>query len=289
MNVSIRRGRRDDAEAVRAFTTHTFDWGDYVPDEFVNWLSDPKAEVMVAVAGGDSPIAVGKVTMLSPREAWLSGARVHPEHRRRGIGSALNDHGMVWAQGQGAQVIRLATEDANVAARAQVEKLGFRAVARFSLARRAFEQALPGVNGGRRLPAEERLDLASSSEAEPAYLVWASGDYPLASHGLYAAIGWAFRRLQFADLQQAARARQLWASPSAWAIVEPDDQSMWVPLFVTTPEDAPRAVRALVDLGHEHRTGSIAGLVPALDWLEDALSAEHFAFQHPSHIYEKPL
>lgn len=288
MEVTIRSGLLEDWEAIRAFTVDTFAWGDYVHREFGNWLEDPKAEVLVAEWEG-RPIAVGKVTLLSPREAWLSGARVHPQHRRRGVGSALNDHGVVWARQRGAQVIRLATEDVNQAARSQVEKLGYRTVARFVLARRMFERETPGANGGQRLPADERLDLASSSEAEPAYLVWSSGDFPQASHSLFAVEGWSFRRLAASDLLLAAKARKLWVSPSAWAIVEPEDQELWVPLFVTTPEDAARAVRSLVDLGHEQQAASISGLVPELDWLHDALVAEHFELIHPNYVYEKPL
>jgi hypothetical protein len=30
-------------------------------------------------------------------------------------------------------------------------------------------------------------------------------------------------------------------------------------------------------------------LIPRIDWLEEALSAEHFQILHPNHIYEKPL
>ncbi|HUO45919.1 MAG TPA: GNAT family N-acetyltransferase [Acidimicrobiia bacterium] len=289
MELAIRSGRPKDLEAVRAFTTGTFEWGDYVPGEFLRWLEDPHASVLIAADHNDAPVAVGKVKMLSTREAWLSGARVHPDYRRQGIGSALNDFGVEWARERGALVIRLATEDNNTAARAQVEKLGYRAVARFAMARREFEKASPVANGGQRLPADERLDLASSSEAEPAYLVWSSGDLPAASHGLYASDGWAFRRLQANDLLQAAKRRQLWTSPSAWAIIEPDEGELWLPLFVTTPEDASRGARALTDLGHEQGVEVVSTLVPMIDWLEDALVGEHFSLLHPNHIYEKAL
>ncbi|MDP3983737.1 MAG: hypothetical protein Q8Q52_01860, partial [Acidimicrobiia bacterium] len=123
----------------------------------------------------------------------------------------------------------------------------------------------------------------------PGYLVWASGDYPAASHGLYACHGWAFRRLHAADLLQAAKRRQMWASPSAWAIIEPKEEELWLPLFVTTPEDASRAARALTDLAVERNARSLAAMIPRIDWLEESLAAEHFAIQHPNYIYEKPL
>lgn len=289
MEPAIRPGRRDDVDAIREFTQDTFVWGDYVGEEYLRWLEDPRAAVRVAVDDQDRAVAVVRVLMLSDREAWLSGARVHTDFRRMGLGSRLNREGVEWAARNGAQVMRLATEDDNLPARRQVEKLGYRPVARFGLARRSFERATPEANGGQRLPADERLDLASSSEAEPGYMVWSSGDYPAASHGLYAADEWAFRRLQAADLLAAARRRQLWTSPSAWAIIEPGDGELWLPLFITTPEDAHRAARALTDLGHEMGAETISAMIPMLDWLGDALAAEHFVVQHPNYVYEKPL
>lgn len=201
----------------------------------------------------------------------------------------LNNHGVDWAREAGAAVVRLATEVINTPARRQVEKIGYRAVAQFALARRHYEQAGPGTNGGKRPPADERLDLAPSSEAEPAYLVWASGDYPGASHGLYASDGWAFRQLQATDLARSARRRQLWSSPSAWAVIEPDEDRLWLPLFLTTTEDAKRGARALTDLGREHNAGTVTAMIPRIDWLEEALTAEHFKIQHPNYVYEKAL
>jgi hypothetical protein len=201
----------------------------------------------------------------------------------------INDHGVAWAREAGAAVVRLATEVINTPARRQVEKIGYRAVAQFALARRRYEQVGPGTNGGKRPPADERLDLAPSSEAEPAYLVWASGDYPGASHGLYACEGWAFRQLQAADLAGSARRRQLWSSPSAWAVIEPDEDRLWLPLFLTTPEDARRGARALTDLGREHNAATVTAMIPRIDWLEEALTAEHFEIQHPNFVYEKAL
>lgn len=289
MIVSIRAARAGDLSAIRDFTAGTFEWGDYVPEEFGGWLTEPDVLVMVAVDANDTAIGMGRAAILSARESWLSAARVHPDFRRQGIGSIINNHGVDWAREHGAVVIRLATEDTNTAARRQVEKIGYRPVARFALARRRFERPEPGTNGGKRLPADERLDLAPSSEAEPAYLVWSSGDYPSASHGLYACEGWAFRQLQAADLVRSARRRQLWSSPSAWAVIEPDEDRLWLPLFLTTPEDAGRGARALTDLAQERKAAMMTAMIPRIEWLEQALTAEHFEIQHPNYIYEKAL
>ncbi len=292
--ITIRPGRTEDIDVVRSFTEDTFSWGDYVGREFPSWLDRPDELAMVATDESGSQVAVARVGLLSDAEAWLSGARVHPQHRRRGIGSVMNDYGVEWARDRGAKVIRLATEEENAAARAQVEKLGYRPVARFVLAVRMLEKKSSpetgtGSNGGRRLPGPERLDLAPSAEADPAYLVWSTGDHARVGHQLYAAEGWSFRRLRPADLVAAAKARQLWTSPAAWAVTEEEDDEMWVPLFITTIEDGDRAVRALIDLAQERGAGRLAVMIPRVDWLEEALERQRFEMSHPNFIYEKAL
>ena len=292
--ITIRPGRIEDAEKVRSFTEDTFDWGDYVGREFPSWLGNPDELAIVAADDSGTPVAVARVGVLSDAEAWLSGARVHPEHRRQGIGSVMNDFGVNWARERGARVMRLSTEETNTAAQLQVEKLGYRRVARFALAVRAVEAktppgAGPGSNGGRRLTGPERLDLAPSAEADPAYLVWSTGDQARVAHQLFPADGWSFRRLRPPDLVAAAKARRLWTSPSAWVVTEEEDDEIWVPLFITTIEDADRAAVALVDLAQERAAGLLRVMIPRVDWLEEALQRHGFQLAHPNFIYEKAL
>jgi GNAT superfamily N-acetyltransferase len=279
--------------AIKEFTTHTFAWGDYVSDQFLDWLRDENGSVLVATDETDRPLAMVHIQKLSPSEGWLSAARVRPDQQRRGIGSRLNQAGVEWLAKKGAVVVRLTVEENNLAAKQQVEKLGYRPIARFGLAERSFERELPKywgreTNGGRRLPGPERFDLAPAAEAEPAFMVWSSGDLNRAGHGLYANKGWAFRRLTLDDLVLAARKRRLWASPAAWAIAE-EDHGLWVSALLTTPDDAERAVRALVDLAEERAVEWMGVMVPRVAWLEVALAAEHVVLNYPNIVYEKAI
>jgi ribosomal protein S18 acetylase RimI-like enzyme len=289
VDLTIRPGRPQDLEDIKTFTTGTFEWGDYVADEYLNWLANDSVQAIVATGPGGRVVAVAKVAMLSPVEGWLAAARVHPEYRRQGIGSRINEAGGDWLRERGAQVVRLAIEEVNDPARRQVEKLGYRPVARFALAVRGFERMGHGANGGKRLPAPERFDLAHSSESVPAYMLWSTSEYSRAGHGLYPVEGWSFRRLYAADLEEAARQRRLWACPSGWAVVEAGHDGLWLPLFITSAEDSGRAARALTDLADEQRVGRLQAMVPRIPWLEEALTAEHFEVKHPNFIYEKPL
>ena len=245
---------------------------------------------LVAVDSNDQPVAVVHVQLMSDREGWLSGARVDPEYRRQGLGTLLNTAGVEWLTERGAMVVRLTVEEDNDAAQKQVEKLGYRTVARFGLASRNFERHGHGANGGRRLPAPERFETAPSAEAEPAFLTWSAGDLNRAAHGLYGASFWAFRRLTLADLTSAARVRQFWASPSGWCVSEPiEEGELWIPLFLTTADDADRAVRALVDLADETGATALRAMVPRVGWLEEAMAAEHVEIAHPTFLYEKAI
>ena len=85
--VALREGRPEDLEAIREFTTDTFAWGDYVPDEYLDWLAEPSGAVLVAADAEDRVLAMVHIEQLSPKEGWLSAARVRPDYQRRGLGS----------------------------------------------------------------------------------------------------------------------------------------------------------------------------------------------------------
>jgi len=122
----IRPARAEDVPRIETWTRETFAWGDYVAEAMPEWLEDPESLVIVCVYDDDIPVALSRTQLLSPTEAWLSGARVHPDHRRSGMGMAMNDFGLDWARDRGALVARLATEEENEPARSQVLKLGYR-------------------------------------------------------------------------------------------------------------------------------------------------------------------
>ncbi|CAN5216081.1 hypothetical protein BH18ACT5_BH18ACT5_07580 [soil metagenome] len=287
--ITVRRGRPEDLETVTAFTAETFAWGDYVSGAFPFWLDEPDADVLVAVNDEDVVIAIVHVRQMSAQEGWISGARVAPDHRRQGVGSVLNGAAVDWLRERGVLVARLTTELDNEAAKSQVEKLGYHQVARFIYGRREFVRHGAGANGGKRLPSAEQFDLAPSAEAEPAFVVFQSGELARAGHGLYAPKGWDFRRLHHADLVKAARHRQLWTSPSGWAVTTQDESQLWIGVLVTTAEDARAAVRALVDLAAENRIEVIEMMVPRVPWLEEALVAEHIELGHSNLVYELPI
>lgn len=286
MAAPIRPAERRDAEAIASFTTDTFSWGDYVAESFLEWLAEPATHVAVATAHDDRPVALARVRMLGPQEGWLSAARVHPDYRRRGLGTALNDWCVDWVTSQGGSVVRLQIETWNEAAHRQVVGLGYRAVAAALNAMRPVSSAEmePATNGGRRTRAEERLDRAPRAEAEGAYIAWSTSELARAGHGLFPLEPWAWRRMTLDD----AHAGPTWFCPSGWVMAEDDEDELMVRWMVATPEDASQLVRAAVDLAQERGLEGLHVAVPAVDWMRSALADNGFDV-HATRLYEKPL
>lgn len=285
MSCSIRPAERRDSDAIAEFTTDTFSWGDYVAESFLEWLEEPGTEVAVATED-DRPVALARVRLLTPREGWLSAARVHPDYRRKGFGSLLNDWCVEWVASQGGSVVRLQIETWNEAAHNQVLRLGYRPVATVMNAWRSVSSVHiePATNGGRRTQADERLDRAPRAEAEGAYIAWSTSGLARAAHGLFPVEPWAWRRMTPEDVHSA----RIWFCPSGWVMAEEDEDELMVRWMVSTADDAELLARATVDLAQERNVVELHVAVPAIDWLEKALAASGMEM-HQSRLYEKPL
>jgi GNAT superfamily N-acetyltransferase len=273
MKLRIRPATLDDVEAIRSFATNTFTWGDYVADALPGWLASESSLVLVAAGEDDTAVAVARVVQLSEREVWLHGARVHPDHRRRGVASLLNQACCDWARGRGAAIARLLIDAWNEPARRQVTSIGYRPVAEWvSATVEIGTEVVPTRNGGRRVPAEERLAPGRAAEADVAWMSWVNGDIARAGRELFA-LGWLLRRIRPADLTEAARDRALWQSPSGWLVARLDTNGqLFVPWISTTDVDVTRMVRAIFDLAEGVRAESVRMLVPRVPWLVEALS-----------------
>ncbi len=280
MECVIRPARVEDVASIADWTKDTFVWGDYVAEMFPTWLDDPDSQTMVCVFEDDVPVAMARVQLLSPSEAWLSAARVHPEHRRTGLGSAINDHGVVWARSRGAVVVRLAIEETNTAAASQVSKLGYHRSGRWI-------HAEMSISAGKRLDSVDRLKPALAIDADAAWTFWAQSELALAGRELIAD-GWRWRRAHRDDLDRALESQSLLQATSGWVIVDDRGDTLMIGWLAVAMSDAPLIAQCLVDLGRERRVSQVEAMVPAVPWLAEALVREGFE-THPMLIFSKPL
>jgi GNAT superfamily N-acetyltransferase len=289
MSYRVRSGRADDLARLAAFTKETFRWGDYVADAYLGWLDDPAIEVLVVEHAAEGPVAMAALKQPGPHQAWLAAARVHPDHRRRGLASLMNDTAVEWARERGDRVARLLIEDWNEAPQRQVEALGFRRTSRWLHASRSglLADPNPTTNGGPRVPGPERLEPASRVGAVDAWPVWERAGITRAARGL---IGrhWMWWRLTPDDLARFAADGLLWSCPSGWVVAEVDDGTVVVEWLCPHGDDVRRLTKACVDLAVEHRCDTLEFIVP--DHPSARAAVERLSMVPESmSIWEKPL
>lgn len=263
----VRPARHEDLASISEWTRDTFDWGDYVPDRFASWVESARSVVLVHVDREDAPIAMVHATMLSNREGWLEGARVRPDHQRRGLGTVLNDAGVEWAREQGANVVRLAIETDNQAARNQVERLGYR-------------EGSTWVSGflqpetGYRSETAHRLRPAAGADVDAAWMFWSTTDMAVAGRQLLNE-GWQWRKARIEDLRDAITHQTFFQSRAGWVVFREgiDLETMWV---AAAPEDFPALLEGVVDLATTRRVEDLVVKLPSLDWVEESLRRAGF-------------
>lgn len=288
MNPILRPATPDDLDDVVAFTTGTFEWGDYVPDSFLGWLEEEGSHAMVAEVGG-TVRALARVRLVSPNEAWAGGMRVHPDFRRMGLGAAVSRDLWTWATDHGAQVVRLLTEGWNEPAAAMVAAMGFRPVARWVRADRGIgdNSPFPDGNGGLRVKPPESLRPATSADIEAALMAWSAGGLERDSHGL-GTFRWTWRRFDRDDVIAAARRNALWSGRPGWAIADIGDSTLYVSWVVTAEDDAESMALALVDMASRAGVETLDVRVPQIDWLVRALR-RHQCEVSPLTVHALPL
>jgi GNAT superfamily N-acetyltransferase len=268
MAITMRPARQDDVPEIEAWTRDTFTWGDYVGEALPMWIEDPASMVVVCVDEHDQPIAMSRSEMLSPAEGWLSAARVHPEHRRAGIGAAMNDFGVQWARERGAQIVRLVIEDDNDAAQAQVGKLGYRNTCVWV---RGEAETPRGP-----LPRErDRLHPALSPDADAGWLLWLGSELARAGRELYPR-HWRWRKALRSDLNQPVADRSLYQGGAGWVVAVPDEDALAVGWMVTDPADCPALLEGISEVARQLEMARIEIFIPETPWSREALLREGF-------------
>jgi GNAT superfamily N-acetyltransferase len=137
----VRRATPADRDAVLGFASRTWDGWDYIPNAWEAWLAADDGVLLVGCAGEGSrgsprdaegaplevgrPIAVARVALVSPTEAWLEGIRVDPRVRGLGVATDFQAAELRWAAASGAHVVRYATGQRNEASHRLGARHGF--------------------------------------------------------------------------------------------------------------------------------------------------------------------
>lgn len=132
----LREASRADHDAVRELCAAV--WPDrdieYLDRIFPEWVEGERKHTLVATED-DRVIGINQCVLLSDREAWLQGMRVHPDARGDGVGSSLVERLVSWARDQGAIVARNLVYSWNTAGMGHSRALGFEPATSFRWAR----------------------------------------------------------------------------------------------------------------------------------------------------------
>jgi GNAT superfamily N-acetyltransferase len=243
--IGVRRARPTDREAVLGFASTTWDGWDYIPDAWPQWIEADDGVLLVAVPGGDGlrtrdgeplpadvPIAVTRVALLAPREAWLEGIRVDPRVRGRSVATTLQVAELRWAAAQGATVIRYVTGERNEGSLRLGARHGFIALAdRRSLGPLADHDPEPEPPAWEALRArlDERGLLLAPEEADTWWPRIADDPTFAAGDRLYEHRAWTLLELTRDRLRAHAAAHEVLAlrRGGAWALAVRPRYSGW--------------------------------------------------------------
>src|SRR2546428_3910281 len=155
MDLVIRRARRTDKRDVLAAVRTIWGGQDRIPEVFDTWVTHRSGPFFVAESAG-RVVGMGKLTVVSPTEAWLEGGRVAPRWRRKGIATALIAHRIDYARERGFRVLRFSTASDNTPIHRAARTFGFARVAKLS---RHEAPATSGSPPARAAPAQARTVL----------------------------------------------------------------------------------------------------------------------------------
>ena len=155
MDLVIRRARASDKRDVLAAVRTLWGGNDRIPDLFDAWVTHRTGPFFVAESAG-RVVGMGKLTVVSPTEAWLEGGRVAPRWRRKGIATALIAHRIAYARERGVRVMRFSTASDNTPIHRAAKTFGFALVRRLA---RYEAPAREGAAPARARPAHERAVL----------------------------------------------------------------------------------------------------------------------------------
>lgn len=290
--IEIRPARAEDREAVFAFCQQTWEWGDYIPYVWDEWLRNPAGQLLVAVADGQ-PVGIVHILMLNATDTWQEGMRVDPAYRQRGIARRLSTEAGAEAMRRGATTVRLLTEADNTTSIHMAEQSHFRQVGIF-----VPYTATPLASPSRHVQGLESLTQAASEDLDEIIDYLNNSNLFPTVGGLYYG-GFIGYRISDTFLKEKIEAGQVyllrrWERLDGLAIAEPRADNRGKHLFIGYIDGTTEAI-GLIAYALRLRVSTLGlaevrASVPDLLMVRDAFSgAEYTASESTFYTYERSL
>lgn len=191
--IALRDMTSRDVDKIQDWVGTTWAWGMYSPVAFDEWLADPSSVVRVAVMPDGLIVGVQHYQRLDPHQCWLSGLRVHPEHRGKGIATRLLKDAIEIAQHDGLKVLRYATEAVHEVIHYLSGTIALEPRGTWLSFERSMDAATCGLRRTRQVLGAVMLPLSQADKVRALPLLLASGRH-------FYVHGWAWRTLDDAVL-----------------------------------------------------------------------------------------
>jgi GNAT superfamily N-acetyltransferase len=173
-NLHFRALVETDIPAVLELTKSIWGGHDYMPTVIEQWVVTGADEAYLFGAFDDEEtiqlVGFGRILWYSRDIAWFEGVRVVPDRQQSGIGSAIFAHGIEYATGAGASVIRYDTGPQNAGSIALGRRYDFIEIYRLIGTYVGREELLAGefaTDDAEEIPPEMAIDRLKEVESPP--------------------------------------------------------------------------------------------------------------------------
>ncbi|MBC7320220.1 GNAT family N-acetyltransferase [bacterium] len=263
----------EDKEEVLSFTSKTWEWGDYIPEVFDEWL-DPKNGDFIKVVLDNKIVGISHIGYLSDWEAWLEGLRVHPDYRGMGIGTFILDATLEILKEKKIKVARNAIISTNIASQNLVKKRNFELVGEFlSFSKKTEKITVEGLRKTDIKDIEKLLDIAQEE---------AKDNLALRNVGAY--WGWEWQELSYSALERMINNALVLVDQelNGFAVVRKSSDDVEVSSLYGDLEVIKKIILYGINLGYETGISDCTVIIPK-DWKHKDI-IEEFGFK-PSYDY----
>lgn len=120
----VRRFEERDKEPILEIARKTWSGHDHLQYALDDWTSNPQSHLFVIESEGRTIAFAGVKLIESGKTGWMEGLRVHPDHRRKGLGWLMTEHLVQASREMGVKRLRFTTATINEAPMRIAERLG---------------------------------------------------------------------------------------------------------------------------------------------------------------------
>ncbi|MGE5653423.1 MAG: N-acetyltransferase family protein, partial [Bacillota bacterium] len=243
-----------------------------VPECWADWVVRPEEGIVLVALVDETVVGTCYIHFLTDGQCWFQALRVHPGHRRAGVGSALTERALTEAHHDGRRVAYLGIDADNPASLTMTARAGFRQIT-------AYRRLHADVSSG------SSIGSWRTATADDAPLIFAEMSMQAERCGYPQAffMSWEWQELSPAAISSAIERQGLWIWESDNAVVVAgldfydEEVGLFAPAYLRKV-DLVNALQALPPLAMEKGAKRLELWLPFSDQSITEL-IEHFGFR----------